>query len=60
MMKIYIQRHDGYITVKKRIKKHPHNRNDIYRKIKTVKDTPANLADILRWADALGYDVEEL
>ncbi len=59
-MTIYIQRHDGQIKVKEKMKRHPRRRRDVYYTIKTVKDTPSNLADILRWADALGYPVEEL
>ena len=58
-MKIYLERHNGYIDVKKKIKTSPYNPHDLYRIIKTVKDTPENFADILRWANLVGHVVEE-
>ena len=62
-MKIYIQRKDGQLYVKSAVKQNLAGRRDPYRMmrtIKTVKDTPANFADILRWADVVGHEVEEL
>ena len=61
-MKIYIQRKDGQLHVKFAVKQNLAGRRDPYRlirTIKTVKDTPGNLADILRWADTVGREVEE-
>ena len=59
-MTIYITRKDGQIKVKKKTKRNPLQRRHVYYTIKTVKDTPKNFGDILRWANALGYDTEEL
>ena len=62
-MKIYIQRKDGQLYVKQVVKQNRSGRLDPYRTmrtIKTVEDTPENVADILRWADAVGHEVEEL
>ncbi len=59
-MIIYLERHNGQIKVKQIVKTNLHEVRDLYRTIKTVKDTPANYADILRWADAVGHEVEEL
>ena len=62
-MKIYIQRKDGQLYVKPVVNQNLPERLDPYRMmrtIKTLKDTPANFADVLRWADAVGHEVEEL
>ena len=62
-MKIYIQRKDEQLYVKQVVKQNLRGRVDPYRlmrTIKTAKDTPGNFADILRWADVVGHDVEEL
>ncbi len=61
-MKIYVQREDGQLYVKFAVKQNLAERRDPYRlmrTIKTVKDTPAKFADVLRWADAVGHEVEE-
>ena len=59
-MKIYIERHNGYIDVKQKVKTRLSESHDLYRTIKTVKDTPTSYKDLLRWADAVGHTVEEL
>lgn len=62
-MKICIERKDGRLYVKYVVKQNSPGRPDpfrLMRTIKTVKDTPANFADVLRWADAMGREVEEL
>ncbi len=61
-MKIVIQREDGLIKVKKPVVQRLSPRPDSHRAMrtmKTVEDTPANYKDILRWADVVGYEVEE-
>ena len=35
------------------------SKREMFRALKVVEDTPENLKDILRWADALGYPIEE-
>ena len=62
-MKIYIERKDGQLYVKQVVNQNLRVRLEPYRlmrTIKTVKDTPSNFTDILRWANAVGHDVEEL
>ncbi len=62
-MKIYIERKDGQLFVKQVVKQNRSGSLGPYRMmrtIKTVKDTPTNYADILRWADVVGHEVEEL
>ncbi len=61
-MKIVIQREDGLIKVKKPVMQRLSPRPDphrMMRTMKTVKDTPENYKDILRWAEVVGYEVEE-
>ena len=61
-MKILITRKDGQLYVQQVVNQNVPERLDPYRitrTIKTVKDTPANFADILRWANVVGHEVEE-
>ena len=62
-MKLFIERKDGQLYVQQVVNQNLRSRLDPYRimrTLKTVKDTPANFANILRWANAVGHDVEEL
>jgi len=59
-MQIYIQRKNGTILVKQVVKAKLYPGKDLYRTIKTIKDTPEHLADILRWADVVGHTVLDL
>ena len=62
-MKLFIQRRDGEIRVLQEVNKTIPSRRDpftVMRTFKTVKDTPTNFADILRWADVVGHTIEEL
>ena len=57
-MKLYIERRHGTIHVQQKVDSHWW-RAHMFRTLKSVKDTPDNFADILRWANAVGHTLEE-
>ncbi len=62
-MKLYLERKDGKILIKQRVRKKIPGRRDphsIMRTMKIVDDTPENLTDVKRWANAVGHDLEKI
>ncbi len=57
-MKFYIERRDGMIRVQQKVSAR-RSGHEWFRTRRSVKDTPENYKDILRWADFLGHTIEE-
>lgn len=60
-MKIYLERKDGQLYVKQKTRQKKLEGARLHppmRTMKVVKDTPENLDDIKRWAEAVGHTVE--
>ena len=58
-LNLYIERRNGMIRVRQKVNMQSSDKRKMFRTLKTVKDTPKNYKDILRWADFLGHTVEE-
>ena len=57
-MKLYIERRDGMIRVQQKVKARLYDQ-EWFHTLRSVKDTPENYKDILRWADVVGHTIEE-
>jgi len=56
-MKLYLERHDGMIRIQQKVNVRLPETRKMFRIIRTVKDTPENYKDILRWADVVGHTI---
>lgn len=58
-MKLYLKRKDGMIHLMQQVHQRLEPSRKYLRIMKTVKDTPQNYDDILRWANVVGHTIEE-
>ena len=58
-MKVNLPRRDGMIRVRQKVNMQSSDKRKMFRTLRTVKDTPENYKDILRWADLMGHTIEE-